>query len=75
MDAEGLILSHHAVRRMRQRAVTADEIIAVIALCPVPIDQGDGTFLFRARTGSRQLGVVRASDGVIVTVLDYDRPR
>jgi hypothetical protein len=38
-----------------------------------PLDQGDGTLLYRAFVDHRNLGVVRAPDGIIVTVLDFDR--
>lgn len=55
------------------RNVSAGQISAILVLCPRPIDQGDGTRLFRAFVGNRNLGVVRALDGTIVTVLDFDR--
>ena len=74
-DEEGLGLefSAHARRRMLLRDVSAGQVGAVIALCPRPLDQGDGTRLYRAFLDNRNLGVVRAANGIIVTVLDFDR--
>ncbi len=69
----GLQISAHARRRMTLRNVSAAQVSAILVLCPRPIDQGDGTRLFRAFVGNRNLGVVRALDGTIVTVLDFDR--
>jgi hypothetical protein len=69
----GLEMSAHARRRMILRDVSAAQVTAVIVLCPRPIDQGDGTRLYRAFVDNRNLGVVRARDGIIVTVLDVDR--
>jgi hypothetical protein len=69
----GLELSAHARRRMTLRGVSAAQVSATIVLCPAPVDQGDGTYLYRAFVDNRNLGVVRARDGVIVTVLDFDR--
>ena len=69
----GLEISAHARRRMVLRDVSPAEISAVIVLCPRPVDQGDGTRLYRAFVDNRNLGVVRAHDGIIVTVLDFDR--
>lgn len=68
-----LKLSAHARRRMRLRGISAEDVLQVIALCPSPADQGDGTLLFRAFVDGRPLGVVRASDATIVTVLDFSR--
>jgi Domain of unknown function (DUF4258) len=73
-DVLGLDLSRHATRRMRLRGISASDVLEVIALCPQPVDQGDGRFLFRAFVDNRDLGVVRAVDGVIVTVLDFSEP-
>ena len=56
---------------MALRQVSATHVLQVIALGPQPVDQGDGTFLFRAFVDNRDLGVVRSVDGVIVTVLDF----
>jgi hypothetical protein len=58
---------------MRLRGVSAAQVTATIALCPAPVDQGDGTFLYHAFVDNRNLGVVRAHDGTIVAVLDFDR--
>ena len=69
----GLEISAHARRRMILRDVSAAQVSAVIVLCPRPTDQGDGTRLYRAFVDNRNLGVVRARDGIIVTVLDFDR--
>ena len=69
----GLEISAHARRRMILRDVNAAQVSAVIVLCPRPVDQGDGTRLYRAFVDNRNLGVVRAHDGIIVTVLDFDR--
>ena len=73
-DALGLELSRHAQRRMALRRISANQVLQVIALCPQPVDQGEGTYLFRAFVDTRDLGVVRAVDGVIVTVLDFSEP-
>jgi hypothetical protein len=59
---------------MALRGISASHVLQVIALCPQPVDQGDGTFLFRAFVDNRNLGVVRTVDGVIVTVLDFSEP-
>jgi len=69
----GLEISAHARRRMILRNVSGRQISALLVLCPHPVDQGDGTCLYRAFVDNRNLGVVRALDGVIVTVLDFDR--
>jgi hypothetical protein len=69
----GLEIGAHARRRMILRGVSGREVSAILVLCPRPIDQGDGTRLYRAFVDNRSLGVVRALDGVIVTVLDFDR--
>lgn len=69
----GLELSAHARRRMTLRGVSTAQVSATIVLCPAPVDQGDGTYLYRAFVDNRNLGVVRARDGIIVTVLDFDR--
>lgn len=69
----GLEISAHARRRMILRDVSAAQVSSVIVLCPRPIDQSDGTRLYRAFVDNRSLGVVRALDGIIVTVLDFDR--
>ena len=69
----GLEISAHARRRMILRNVSAGQVSAILALCPRPTDQGDGTRLYRAFVANRNLGVVRARDGIIVTVLDFDR--
>jgi hypothetical protein len=58
---------------MTLRDVSAAQVSATIVLCPTPVDQGDGTYLYRAFVDNRNLGVVRAHDGTIVTVLDFDR--
>ena len=68
----GLEISAHARRRMILRNVSGRQVSAIIVLCPRPVDQGDGTHLYQAFVGNRNLGVVRALDGVIVTVLDFD---
>jgi len=68
----GLEISAHARRRMIPRNVSGRQVSAIPALCPRPIDQGDGTRLYRAFVDNRNLGVVRALDGIIVTVLDFD---
>jgi len=47
------------------------QVSATIVLCPTPMDQGDGTYPYRAFVDNRNLGVVRARDGTIV-VLDFD---
>ncbi|WP_217923634.1 DUF4258 domain-containing protein [Miltoncostaea oceani] len=65
-------ISAHARRRMILRNVSGRQIAAILVLCSRPIDQGDGTRLYRAFVDNRNLGVVRAHDGVIVTVLDFD---
>jgi len=70
----GLRLTRHARRRMALRRISPTHVLQVIALCLQPVDQGDGTFLFRAFVDNRDLGVVRAIDGVIVTVLDFSEP-
>jgi hypothetical protein len=67
----GLEISAHARRRMIPRDVSAAQVSATIVLCPTPMDQGDGTYLYRAFVDNRNLGVVRARDGTIV-VLDFD---
>jgi hypothetical protein len=59
---------------MGLRRITPTQILQLIALCPKPVDQGDGTFLLRGFVDNRDLGVVRAVDGVIVTVLDFSEP-
>lgn len=69
----GLDISSHARRRMILRGVSAPQVSAILMLCQRPVDQGDGTRLYRAFVDKRNLGVVRASDGTIVTVLDFDR--
>jgi hypothetical protein len=69
----GLEISAHARRRMTLRDVDAGQVNAILVLCPQPVDHGDGTRLYRAFVSNRDLGVVRALDGVIVTVLDFDR--
>jgi hypothetical protein len=66
-------ISAHARRRMILRDVSTAQVNAVIVLCSRPRDQGDGTLLYRAFVDNRNLGVVRALDGTIVTVLDFDR--
>jgi hypothetical protein len=68
----GIEISAHARRRMILRSVSGRQVSAVLVLCPRPIDQGDGTRLYRAFVDNRNLGVVRAPDGVIVTVLEFD---
>lgn len=68
-----LRLSAHARRRMRLRSISAEEVLQVIALCPKPKDQSDGALLFEALVGGLPLGVVRAPDATIVTVLDFSR--
>jgi hypothetical protein len=68
----GREISAHARRRMILRNVSAEQVSAILVLCPRPIDQGDGTRLYRAFVDNRNLGVVRALDGIIVTVLDFD---
>ena len=69
----GLEISAHARRRMMLRNVSGQQVSAILVLCPRSIDQGDGTYLYQAFVDNRNLGVVRALDGVIVTVLDFDR--
>ena len=69
----GLEISTHARRRMILRNVSAAQVSAILVLCPRPIEQRDGSRLYRAFVGNRNLGVVRAIDGIIVTVLDFDR--
>ncbi|MFN8124009.1 MAG: DUF4258 domain-containing protein [Thermoleophilia bacterium] len=68
-----LKLSAHARRRMRLRSISVEEVLQVIALCPKPKQQSDGTLFFEAWVGGRPLGVVRALDATIVTVLDFSR--
>lgn len=68
-----LRLSAHARRRMRLRSISAEDVLQVITLCPEPKRQSDGTLLFEAWVGDRPLGVVRALDATIVTVLDFSR--
>jgi hypothetical protein len=72
-DEVGLEISAHARRRMILRNVSGRQVSAILVLCPRPIDRGDGTRLYRAFLDNRNLGVVRARDGIIVTVLDFDR--
>jgi hypothetical protein len=72
-DELGLEISAHARRRMVLRNVSAGQVNAILVLCPRPTDQGDGTHLYRAFVDNRNLGVVRALDGTVVTVLDFDR--
>lgn len=69
----GLEISAHARRRMTLRNVSGRQVSAILVLCSRPVDQGDGSRLHRAFVDNRNLGVVRARDGVIVTVLDFDR--
>lgn len=69
----GLEISVHARRRMILREVSVVQISAIMVLSPRPLEQGDGTRLYRAFVDNRNLGVVRALDGTIVTVLDFDR--
>lgn len=69
----GFEISAHARRRMILRNVSGRQVSAILVLCPRPVDQGDGTRLYRAFVDNRNLGVVRALDGLIVTVLDFDR--
>jgi hypothetical protein len=68
----GLEISADAGGRMILRDVGAAQVRAILVLCPRLIGQGDGTRLFRAFVSNGNLGVVRALDGTIVTVLDFD---
>jgi hypothetical protein len=70
----GLEISAHARRRKILRNVSGRQVNAILVLCPLPIDQGDGTHFYRAFVDNRNPGVVRALYGVIVTVLDFDAP-
>lgn len=64
----GITFSPHAWEELRARSVSTTEVAAVIALGHPPREQQNGRFCFTAFIGGRLVRVVRARDGVVVTV-------